>query len=100
VVRVRFPDLPVMVTVTVPVVALRVVEKVNVLVPVAKFGLNEAVVPLRMPDADSKTLPLKPFNGVTEIMVVPLLPRTTLRLAGDAVRLKFGAVTVSETFVE
>ena len=87
-------------TVTVPVVALRVVEKVSVLVPVAGFGLNEAVVPLRKPDTDSETLPLKPLKGVTVIVVAPLLPRKILRLAGDADRLKFGADTVSETFVE
>ena len=98
---VRLPDLPMMVTVTVPGVALRAVKKVNVLVLVAGLMLNEAVVPLRMPDADSETLPLKPFDCAIEIVVVPLLPRATLRLVGDADRLKFGAaVTMREIVVE
>src|SRR5258708_37989250 len=101
VVWVRLPDLPVIVTVTVPVVALPEVEKLNVLVLVAGLMLNEAVVPLRMPDADIDTLPLKPVNCAMEIVVVPLLRRATLRLAGDADRLKVGAaVTRREIFVE
>ena len=37
---------------------------------------------------------------MTVIVVAPLLPRKILRLAGDADRLKFGADTMSETFVE
>jgi hypothetical protein len=41
---------------------------------VAGFGLNDAVTPLGKPDADKVTPLLKPFRGVTVIVVVPLLP--------------------------
>jgi len=84
VVLVRPPEVPVRVTETVPVVAVLLAVSVNVLVVVAGFGLNEAVTPLGRPDADKLTLPLKPFCGVTEIVLVPLAPCTTLRLFGDA----------------
>jgi hypothetical protein len=52
-----------MVIVTVPVVAELLAVNVTVLVPVAGFGLNAAVVPLRMPDAESVTAPVKPPEG-------------------------------------
>ena len=91
------PDVPVMVTVTVPVVAALLAASVKVLVAVAGFGLNDAVTPLGKPDADKLTLPPKPFCGVTAIVLVPLVPCVMLRLLGDAERVKFGAaVTVNE----
>lgn len=97
----RFPDLPVMVTVTIPVVAFWLAEKVKVLVPVAGFGVKAAVVPLRMPEADKVTPELNPFAGAMVMVAAPLLLRATLRLAGDTDRLKFGAgVTVSEIVVD
>lgn len=97
----RFPDFPVIVIVTVPVAALRVVDKVNVLEPVAGFGLKAAVVPLCMPEAESMTFPAKPLLGAMVMATVPLLPRPILRLAGVADKLKFGApTTVRESVVE
>ena len=97
----RFPDFPVIVIVTVPVAALRVVDKVNVLEPVAGFGLKDAVVPLCMPEAESVTFPAKPLLGVMVMMTVPLLLRPILRLAGVADKLKFGAATTArESVVE
>ena len=98
---VRVPDLPVMVMVTVPVVALRLADKVKVLEPVVGFGLKEAVVPLRMPEADKVTPELNPFVGAMVMVVAPLLFRAMLRLVGDADKLKLGAgVTVSEIVVD
>ena len=97
----RFPDFPVIVIVTVPVAALRVVDKVNVLEPVAGFGLKDAVVPLCMPEAESVTFPAKPLLGVMVMMTEPWLLRPILRLAGAADKLKFGApLTVRESVVE
>ena len=61
VVCVRLPDVPVMVTVTMPVVAVLLAVSVNALVAAAGLGLNEAVTPLGRPDAAKLTLPLKPF---------------------------------------
>jgi hypothetical protein len=80
------PDAPEMVTVAVPVAAVLLAARVNVLVPVVLAGLNDAVTPLGRPDADKLTLLLKPFCGVMVIVVVPLVPWTTLRLLGEAER--------------
>src|SRR5579863_10654715 len=101
---VSVPDFPVMVTVKVPVVALPPAERVKVLEPVAGLGLNDAVVPLRVPEAESVTLPLKPFDGVMVMVLLPLALRAMLRLVGEADRLKLdeplAALTVSETVVD
>jgi hypothetical protein len=76
-----------MVTETVPVVAMPLAVRVNVLVAVvAGFGLNDAVTPLGNADADKLTPALKPFCGVTAIMLVPLVPWMIFRLLGDAER--------------
>jgi hypothetical protein len=92
----------VIVTVEVPVAAVALAVSVNELVFVAEAGLNEAVTPLGRPDADKLTLPLKPFWGATVIMLEPLDPWATVRLLGEAERLKSGvavALTVRETVV-
>ena len=86
VVRVKVPDVPVMVAVTVPVVAALLAASVIVLVVVAGLGLNDVVTPLGRPEADKLTLPLKPFSGVTVTVPVPLVPCVMFRLAGDAER--------------
>src|SRR5271154_3418485 len=74
VVFVKLPEVPVMVTVTVPEVAVLLAVSVNVLALVVLVGLNDAVTPLGRPDADKLTLPVKPFCGVTLIVLVPLAP--------------------------
>jgi hypothetical protein len=83
---VKLPEIPVTVTVTVPVVAVPLAVRVSALVLVVPLGLNEAVTPLGRPDADKLTLPLKPFCGVTEIVLVPLAPCVIVKLLGDAER--------------
>src|SRR6267154_300164 len=93
-------DEPVTVAVTVPVAALLLAVSVNVLVLVVLLGLNEAVTPLGRPDADKLTLPLKPFCGVTVMVLAPPAPWVMLRLLGDAERVKFlVGFTVRETVV-
>jgi len=89
VVLVKPPDIPVMVTEAVPVAAVLLAVSVNVLVLVVLLGLNDAVTPLGRPDADKLTLPLKPFCGVTVMVLTPLAPCVMLRLLGDAERVKF-----------
>jgi hypothetical protein len=84
VVCVRPPDVPVTVTVAVPVVAVPLAVKVNLLAPVAGFGLNAAVTPVGNPDAASVTLPVNPFNGVTVIVLVPVPPCTIVTAFGAA----------------
>jgi len=86
VVLVKLPDVPIIVTVTVPMVAVLLAVSVNVLTVLAGFGLNDAVTPVDRPDADKLTLPLKPFWGVTVIVLVPLLPCLRVKLLGDAER--------------
>ena len=83
-VLVKARDAPVMVTVDVPVVAAALAVSINVLVLVVLLGLKEAVTPLGRPEADKLTLPLKPFCGVTVIVLVPLLPCTRVTPFGKA----------------
>jgi hypothetical protein len=66
------PDLPVIVIVKVPSVAVLLAVSVRVLVPVVLLGLNAAVTPLGKPVAERLTLPLNPFSGVTVMVLVPL----------------------------
>ena len=70
----KLPDEPVTVTVAVPVVAVPLAVSVKVLVFVVLGGLNDAVTPLGKPEADRLTLPLKPFCGVTAMVLVPEAP--------------------------
>jgi hypothetical protein len=83
------PDVPVMVTVAVPIAAVLLAVSVNVLVLTVLLGLNDAVTPLGRPDADKLTLPLKPFCGVTVMVLAPLAPWVMLRPLGDAESVKF-----------
>lgn len=71
---VRLPDTPVMVTVEVPVAAVALAARVNVLLAVVGFGLNAAVTPLGRPEALKFTLPVNPFSGATVMVLVALLP--------------------------
>ena len=75
------------VTVAVPVAAVLLAVSVNVLVVVALAGLKAAVTPLGRPEAERATLPVKPFFGVTVIVLGPLAPCAIVTLAGDAARL-------------
>jgi hypothetical protein len=97
------PEMPVMVTVTVPVAAVLLAVNVRRLVLVAGFVPNAAVTPEGSPVALSVTLPVNPFAGVTLIVLVPPVPPWVIvPLAGDADRPKFGvtgAFTVNETVV-
>jgi hypothetical protein len=87
----KLPEVPVMVTVIAPVVAALLAVSVKALVAVVGFALKEAVTPLGRPDADKVTLPLKPFCGVTVIVLVPTVPCVIVKLLGDAERAKFPA---------
>lgn len=74
VVWVRAPDVPVMVTVDVPTVAVLLAVKVRVLLPVVLVGLKVAVTPAGRPEADRLTLPVKPFTGLTVMVLDPFEP--------------------------
>ena len=99
-VLVKLPEVPERVTVAAPVVAVLPAVRVKVLDVLAGLGLKMAVTPLGRPEADKVTAPLKPFWGVIVMVLDRLVPCVMLRLAGDADRLKFGAVvTVSVSVV-
>jgi hypothetical protein len=98
VVLLKLPDVPVTVTVTLfPVVAVLLALSVRVLELVAGFGLNDAVTPLGKPDADKVTPLLKPFCGVTVIVLVPEPPWAMFTLFDAESVYMGGSVTVNET---
>jgi hypothetical protein len=102
VVCVSVPEVPVIVTVAAPVVAVELAVRVKTLVEVVGLVPNAAVTPEGSPDADRVTEPVNPPDGVTVMVLFPLDPCVTLRLAGDADSEKFGvavALTVSEILV-
>lgn len=68
------PDVPVIVTVAVPVAALLPAVSVSVLLLVEGLGLNDAVTPLGNPDAAKLVLPVNPFNAATETVLFPFVP--------------------------
>jgi len=74
VVAVSEPEVPVIVTVDEPVVAVALAVSVSRLVPVVGLVPKEAVTPLGKPDAARVTLPVKPPTSVTVMVLVPLLP--------------------------
>jgi len=88
VVAVKLPEVPVMVTVADPVVAVLLAVSVSTLVPVVGFVPNAAVTPEGRPDAASVTLPLNPPTSVTVIVLVPLLPCAIDKLLGEAESVK------------
>lgn len=63
----KVPEVPLMVTVNVPVAAVLPAVRVSVLVPVVKLGLNDAVTPAGKSEAVRLTLPVNPFSPVTAI---------------------------------
>jgi hypothetical protein len=54
--------------------AVRLAASVNTLVDVVLEGLKLAVTPEGSPEADKLTDPVKPFRGVTVMVLVLLLP--------------------------
>jgi len=79
-----------MVTVEVPVVAVALAVNVTVLVDVVGFVPKAAVTPAGNPEADRLTLPVKPPDGVTVIVLPTLPPCVTLTLPGEADSEKLG----------
>lgn len=91
VVWLKLPDVPVIVTVDVPVAAVLLAVSVNTLVEVVGLVSKVAVTPAGRPEADRLTLPVKPPTGFTVMVLVPLPPWATETLAGDADSEKSGA---------
>lgn len=68
------PEVPVIVTVEVPVVAVALAVKVAELVDVVGLVPKLAVTPEGRPEADRVTLPVNPPEGVTVMVLLALLP--------------------------
>lgn len=83
VVAVRLPDVPVMVTVELPAVAVLMAVKVITLVELAGLVPKVAVTPLGRPLAAKVTLPLKGLTSVTVIVLVPVAPWAIDNVAAD-----------------
>ena len=83
-----------MVTFAAPVVAVPVAENVRVELPLPgaamELGLKLAVTPAGKPDAESEIAELNPPLTVVEIVLLPELPWTTDKLAGEAFKVKLG----------
>jgi hypothetical protein len=90
VVWVSVPEVPVIVIVLVPVVAVLLAVKVNTLVPVVGLVPKVAVTPDGRAEVDKLTDPVKPPEGVTVIVLFPLVPCVTFKLVGEADSEKLG----------
>lgn len=87
----RFPETPLILTAKVPTAAVALAVRVRVLEPAVLAGLNDALMPLGRPEADRLTVPVNPLSGLTMTVLVPLFPWTTVKLFGDALRVKLPA---------
>jgi len=74
VVAVSLPDVPVMVSVAVPILAELLATRVSTLLPTVGVGKKDAVTPLGRPETARFTLPTNPKRGLTETEVEPEVP--------------------------
>ena len=81
---VKLAQVPVIVTVTVPVAAVALAVNARPLAPVAPAGLKDAVTPFGRPEAERLTAPLNPLNGLTVMVLAPWFPCAMLSALGDA----------------
>jgi len=96
------PEVPVMVTVAAPTVAVLLAVSVSTLELEDDAGLNDAVTPLGIPVATNDTLPVNPPTSATVMVSVLLLPCATERDVGEGVSVKLGVtegLTVSAIVV-
>lgn len=91
-VLVKPPEVPVTVTVKVPVAAAPLAERVKRLLAVAGFVPKAGLTPPGNPETDRFTLPLKPLRGLIEMVVEPEVPCRIIKLDGEAARRKLGCV--------
>src|SRR6266478_8848756 len=81
-------------TFVVPVVAVLLAVNVSVELPAPgaamEAGLKLALTPVGNPETDNEIRELKPPLTVVEMVVVPVLPWVSVRLAGEALTVKSG----------
>jgi hypothetical protein len=93
-VRVRLPDVPVMVTVEFPGLAEAVAESLTTAVEGVIPALNVATTPLGTPETVTVTVPENPFCGVSVIVLLPDVPGAMLSVVGEAVKVNDGGGTI------
>jgi hypothetical protein len=71
---VNVPEVPVIVTLDVPIAAAPPAVRVTLVEAGSGLELKDAVTPLGRPDAEKVTLPLKPFLGETVMELKPEVP--------------------------
>jgi hypothetical protein len=99
-VLVKLPDLPVMVTVDVPIDAVDGISSVSVALEGVVPVLKDPTTPVDRPEIVTVTVLPKPFCGVKVRVLVAAAPRGTLRVLGEADNVNVGGkVTVSATVV-
>lgn len=84
------PEVPEMITVELPVVAVPLAANVTMLVPVAGLVPNVAETPLGKPEAARVTLPVNPPTSVTARVSVALEPGATETEVAEGARVKPG----------
>ena len=82
------PEVPVIVTVAAPTVAVELAVRVSTLVEVAGLVPKAAVTPVGNPDATRVTLPANGLTSVTVIVSVPLAPCAIDKVAADGASVK------------
>jgi hypothetical protein len=80
----RAPDVPETVIADVPATAELPALNVSVLMLAVLAGLNRAVTPAGIPEADRATAPVNPPAGVTVIALLTLLPGLIVTADGEA----------------
>jgi hypothetical protein len=87
----RLPDLPVMVTVDVPMGAEPVAASERTQLAVVAPALNDSTTPLGRPEMLNVTVPVKPFCAAKVSVLLPVAPRWTLKAAGEADKVNVAA---------
>ena len=86
----KLPEVPVMVTLEVPIVAVPPAKRVRVVEAGSGLEVKDAVTPVGRPDGEKVTLPVKPFRGDTVMALKLEVPCTMARLAGEVESVKPG----------
>jgi len=86
----RLPELPVTVTVKAPIVAMLVADSVKRLLVDVGFVPKLPLTPPGRPDTLKFTLLLNPFKGLIAMVVELAAPWKSVKLVGEAERVKLG----------
>ena len=86
----KLPEVPVTVTVEVPIAAVPVADSVKRLLDDVGFVPKLPLIPPGRPDTLKFTLLLNPFKGLIVMVVELAAPWKSVKLVGDAERVKLG----------